>query len=85
MSKMGRYVFQLQEEIEQYEYRNRKGCAHAGEDEATRSAVQRHGNRRFFFGAGGDGESEAGASSEATSDPIPEASSAEEIQCRTGR
>ena len=85
MSKMGRYVFQLQEETEQYEYRNRERCTHAGEDEATRPAVQRHGNRRFFFGAGGDGESEAGASPEATSDPIPEASPAEEVQRGAGR
>ena len=85
MSKMGRYVFQLQEETEQYEYRNRERCTHAGEDETTRPAVRRHGHRRFFFGAGGDGESEAGARPEATSDPIPEASPAEEIQRRTGR
>ena len=56
MSKMGRYVFQLQEETEQYEYRNRERCTHAGEDETTRPAVRRHGHRRFFFGAGGDGE-----------------------------
>ena len=52
---------------------------------STRPAVRRHGHRRFFFGAGGDGEPEAGASSEATSDPIPEASPAEEVQRGAGR
>ncbi len=79
MSKMGRYVFQIQEEIDQYDHPDREGYSYAQPDEATRSSIRRNGNRGLFCGTGSIDGSEASSGSETEGHPIPKAPPTKEV------
>ena len=66
MSKMGRYVYDLQmaEEAELYGYSDRKGCTDAEANEDTGVAIGGNGGRGFVRGANQLGRPDRGESLE---------------------
>ena len=85
MSKMGRYVFQLQEENEQYDYPDREGCTDAESHPLARVTVYGDGDRGLFRRPRTCHGQQIDTGPEAESDPLSKAKPPEEVQCRSGR
>jgi len=86
MSKMGRYVYRLQEENEQYDnYPDREGCTDAESHPLARVTIYGDGDRGLLRGARTVERRQINPSSQAESDPLSETKPTEEVQRRSGR
>ncbi len=85
MSKMGRYVYQLQEENEQYDYPDREGCTDAESHPLARVTVYGNGDRRLVRRPRTFDRQPLDTGAEAESDKVSETESPQEVQRRAGR
>ena len=85
MSKMGRYVFELQEENQQYDYPDRKGCTDVESHPLARVTIHGDGDRGLVRRPRTFQRQSLDPSTEAESDKISKTKPATKIQRRARR